>query len=92
MWSVSENTTSITISYERSLIHLLLLTGDTAAAMEALANTVVASSDPSYTGDGKGKEKKLSLVEDPAGHITLKKILSYDRDLMHQGKDGKGTI
>ena len=58
--------------------------------MEALANTVVASSDPSYTGDGKGKEKKLSLVEDPAGHITLKKILACDRELMHQGKDGEG--
>ena len=60
--------------------------------MDALASTVVASSDASQTGGVRGQERKLSLVEDPAGHITLKKILACDRDLMHQGKDGKGNV
>jgi hypothetical protein len=55
------------------------------AAMDTIAQTIVSSCDPSYTQGGT----KLSLVEDPAAHITIKKLLACDKELMHRGRDGK---
>lgn len=92
---LTENAADLLTNSHTSLVIPLILaraSGDTSAAVEALANVVVASSDPIHTEECSGEEKPLSVVEDPAGHMTLKKILAADRDLMHQGKDGLFSV
>ena len=54
--------------------------------MDAVAQTIISSCDPSYTE--KDGQRRLSLVEDPASHITIKKMLQADKTRMHQGSDG----
>lgn len=55
-------------------------------AMDSLAQAIVASSDPSQT-QAAGGSKKMSLVEEPATHMTIKKILLHDKQLMLRGED-----
>ena len=63
--------------------------GNKSLAMDALASTVVASCDPNRSGDqAENVRQRVNLVEDPAGHVTLKKVIANDRDLMLLGKDG----
>ncbi|KAL8576511.1 hypothetical protein ACOMHN_003069 [Nucella lapillus] len=92
---LTENAAELLSNSHTSLIIPVILAhaaGDTSAAVEALANVVVTTSGPAQAGESSSQERPLSLVEDSAAHITLKKILASDRELMHQGKEGLFSV
>lgn len=56
--------------------------------MSVIAQLFVESS-MSGQNQNKGQTTQLSLVESPAGHIILKKLICNDKDRIEQGLDGE---
>lgn len=69
--------------FERLTILTVLCAGDMTQVMEIIANIVVESSSASEAG--KKKDAAPSIVEDVAGHMSLKKLIINDRQRMLDG-------
>ncbi|GAB1598326.1 pumilio homolog 3-like [Argonauta hians] len=80
---VTENTKDL-VSDNNSLLFLVSIIthakGDKTKAMEAVAEICAETMDKSSLGD-------LHIVEHPAGHITLKKLIAFDKENYEANKD-----
>ena len=65
------------LNYERSFIFMFV--GDPTAAMEAVAKI---AAEPFVAGSGDSTH----IVESPAGHMTLKRLIQNDQDRMKSNK------
>lgn len=64
------------------MLFFFFFLGDTTKALEAVAEICAERMDSSSLGD-------LHIVEHPAGHITLKKLIALDKEKMKNKESGK---
>eukprot|EP00106_Octopus_bimaculoides_P010492 XP_014777934.1 PREDICTED: pumilio domain-containing protein KIAA0020 homolog isoform X1 [Octopus bimaculoides] len=85
---VTENTKEL-VSDNNSLLFLVSIIthakGDKTKAMEAVAEICAETMDSSSLGD-------LHIVEHPAGHITLKKLIAFDKENYETNKEDNDTV
>ncbi|XP_052775179.1 pumilio homolog 3-like [Mya arenaria] len=80
---IAENVDKLVVNNNMLLLVLAILThaqGDPTVAMEAVANI---AAQPFVVGNTNGK---LHIIENPAGHMTLKRLIQNDKQRVTSGQ------
>ncbi|XP_038067463.1 pumilio homolog 3-like isoform X2 [Patiria miniata] len=88
---VSENAKELAYSKSSCLLMIAVLThakGDKVEGYQAIASLAAAEFIPALAGDGEDQLNEVHIIEHPAGHLVIRKLLQHQKTMLENATEG----